>query len=521
MKLKKIGFLLLMCLFTLQIPTFVMAEQEAKNTKVDIYEYGGKKIELENSCFEKNGVVYVPLREMIEKEGGTITYNQPNIEIAIGSFSPYTIRMTLGQKTYFYNKHESFFDHSLPILDGTTYISIDDYNKIQCYFYNIEYETGLDGEIRVLMRCKERSYEQKFGNQNDYSFELNLLHQLPNDQNTIISPDSLKNVLAMTANGTGGETQQQILSVLHIKDLSAFNQMASNRPKGSYKTVQWTSSNSIWVNNQFWPEEEFFWNSNFSKIVKGSYQGSLENIDGPSDIQKLNTWISDNTNGGITNLVTDTKFELMLLNASSFSGQWLYPFYEKKTHPNPFTTQDGSMVITDFMEGKQVSGYYEEDGVQALSLSYGNGYRELPPYDMTFILTEKELNSEILNRIFKYQDELEVSVKIPKFEVENQTDYIQILKNIGIQDLFDSSKADLTPMVDKKGYYVDKIFQNAKIAIDEEGTLASAATALSGTRGILDKLPPEFVADHPFYYIIRNKETGDILFEGYYGFVNR
>jgi len=513
MKLKRLNIIFVACSFLLQVPVFASEAQLENNNNIGIYINGGKKLDYKNSCYIKNGVVYLPLRDMVEKEDGLIEYHKPNVVVTLGSS---IIEMTPNKKNFTYNGMEKSFDYLPEIVNSAIYISISDINIIDHNFYKIENEIGLDGEYRVLMRRNERSVEQKARAEKDYSFDLELLKQFRKDQNSVVSPISLKVALAMAANGTGGETQRQILNALNIKDLNAFNETVKNTVEKPYKSAQWISANSIWVNKQFLPKGEISWNNGFVNIVKENYDGISDSVKDSSDINKLNTWISDHTNGLITDSMKKSDFELMLMNVSYFKGSWLNPFYESETKPNRFFNKDGSQTITDFMSNTATNSYYEENGLKSLTLSYGDYGYEKTPYDMTFVMTEKELNSETLNRIFKYQDRSEVSVKLPIFKVENEEDCIKILKKLGINDLFNSSKADLTPMINELGYCVNKVVQNAIISIDEKGTEAAAMSSISVTRGILDKVPLEFIADHPFYYFIRNNHTGDILFEGYY-----
>ena len=132
---------------------------------------------------------------------------------------------------------------------------------------------------------------------------------------------------------------------------------------------------------------------------------------------------------------------------------------------------------------------------------------------MVFVLTDKELDSDTLNRIFNNGRNADVDVKLPKFYIENKFDAVDMLKNMGVTDIFNPQTADFSPMLEGAGYYVGNILQNTVLGIDEKGTVASSASEVVVYRSI-DERNLEFVADRPFYYFIRNSETGDILFEG-------
>ena len=133
---------------------------------------------------------------------------------------------------------------------------------------------------------------------------------------------------------------------------------------------------------------------------------------------------------------------------------------------------------------------------------------------MVFVLADKELNNDILNRIFNRGEDAEVIVQIPKFYIENEVEASDMLKIMGITDMFNPETADFSPMIEEQEYYVGNVIQNAVIGVDEKGTEASASSKITLYMGGDTKPQLEFVADRPFYYFIRNSETGDILFEG-------
>lgn len=512
MKFKKLGVILAACSLLLQVPVFAGEINEEIYSNISVCVNGGLKIEYKNPCFMKNGVVYAPLRETIEIYGGTIEYKRPSIII---NFSCQVIEMNPTKKEFTINGLEESFEHMPEIVNGVTYMSIEDINRLDNNFYEIENQIGEDGEYRFLMRKEERSEHPKTSIDRDYSFDLKLLKEFSKNDNSVVSPISLKVVLAMTANGTTGETQKQILDVLNIKDLNAFNETVKNTVEKQYNSAKWTTSNSIWVNEELLTDG-VTWNDGFKNIVKENYNGISDSIKGSSEIDKMNNWISDNTEGLITDAVKETNFELMLMNTSYFKGAWMNAFNERFTEKGIFYNKDGSETYAYFMGRTESNYFYEEEGLKALTMEYGDCCYENTPYDMTFIMTDKEIDSETLNRIFKYQDKMEVNVKLPKFKIENGEDCIQMLKNMGIEDLFDASKADLTPMINEGGYYINEVVQNAVISIDEKGTEAAVMSSDSATRGIHEEIPPEFIADHPFYFFLRNKQTGDILFEGYF-----
>jgi serine protease inhibitor len=52
------------------------------------------------------------------------------------------------------------------------------------------------------------------------------------------------------------------------------------------------------------------------------------------------------------------------------------------------------------------------------------------------------------------------------------------------------------------------------VDVNEEGTEAAAATAVTMMLTAVREGPPVFRADHPFVFLIREKASGSILFMG-------
>ena len=65
-----------------------------------------------------------------------------------------------------------------------------------------------------------------------------------------------------------------------------------------------------------------------------------------------------------------------------------------------------------------------------------------------------------------------------------------------------------------KGSPFDGAIHKAKIDIDEEGSVAAAATGMTITKGFIR--PDEFHCDHPFIFMINDRVTHEVLIAGVY-----
>jgi serpin B len=128
---------------------------------------------------------------------------------------------------------------------------------------------------------------------------------------------------------------------------------------------------------------------------------------------------------------------------------------------------------------------------------------------------ESKLNTETLEEWTSNLNQQQVKVLFPKFTTTQNIDLKKILKALGMVDAF-TENADFTGMEPKNELYITDALHKAFIDVDELGTEAAAATAASvGVTSIRPpKVVPEFRADHPFFFLIKDNQTESILFMG-------
>ena len=129
-------------------------------------------------------------------------------------------------------------------------------------------------------------------------------------------------------------------------------------------------------------------------------------------------------------------------------------------------------------------------------------------------LEELEIGEEILNLINDNILHKEVIVDLPKFKLEQTWKNLKaILKLIGITTLFNGGLEGIAdgPLV------VSDVIQKALIEVDENGSEAAAASAISMSFRSMPMDPIHFNADHPFIFSLRDTQTGLLLFLGRVG----
>jgi serpin B len=107
----------------------------------------------------------------------------------------------------------------------------------------------------------------------------------------------------------------------------------------------------------------------------------------------------------------------------------------------------------------------------------------------------------------------EVDLEIPRWKtISDEMNLGDHLRSLGMQLAF-SDAADFSAMTTQEKLHISLVIQKAFVQVTEEGTEAAAATAVI-MMGVSATMTPQFHADHPFLYFIRDPETGLVLFMG-------
>ncbi|XP_012500730.1 PREDICTED: serpin B11 isoform X3 [Propithecus coquereli] len=212
---------------------------------------------------------------------------------------------------------------------------------------------------------------------------------------------------------------------------------------------------------------------------------------------------------------------MVLVNAIYFKGQWQNKFQERETVKTPFQLSEGKSVIVEMMyqTGTFKLAFIKEPKMQVLELPYVNKKLNmiilLPEGTTNLEQVEKQLNV----RTFRWWTsssnmiEREVEVHLPRFKLEIKYELNSLLKSLGMTDIFDQVKADLSGMSPAKGLYLSKVIHKSHLDVSEEGTEAAAA---AGDSIAVKRLPirAQFMANRPFLFFIRHGHSNVILFCG-------
>ncbi|NWI56773.1 ILEU inhibitor, partial [Calyptomena viridis] len=177
-----------------------------------------------------------------------------------------------------------------------------------------------------------------------------------------------------------------------------------------------------------------------------------------------------------------------------------------------------------YQKNKFNFGYIPEEKIRVLDLPYDGTELSmiiLLPDDIEDDSTglhklEKQLTLEKLQE-WTCPEHLyftDVHVHLPKFKLEESYHLKAELAAMGLLDVFDSGKADLSGMSGARDLSLSEVVHKAFVEVNEEGTEAAAATA--GIAMLCMVMEEHFNADHPFLFFIRHNPTQTILFFGRY-----
>lgn len=163
--------------------------------------------------------------------------------------------------------------------------------------------------------------------------------------------------------------------------------------------------------------------------------------------------------------------------------------------------------------------YIPELKSDAIELAYGLDGR----FSMLIILPRKSVRltgvidnvrSIGLNKLFQYlklsEEDPEMELFIPRFTLSSEYKLKEILRTMGLVDIFDPQAVNLS-RISQHPVYISEFVQKSVIKVDEAGTTAASANALTVS---FQSIPSSFQANKPFAFLIVERTTKSILFCG-------
>ena len=358
---------------------------------------------------------------------------------------------------------------------------------------------------------------------NAMGFELWRALELP--ANATISPASISLALSMLLAGARGETAEELASALHLSTGEAVHHCWAG-VLTHWEEVGALEGLEFEVANRLFAEQNTAFVRDYFDLTGSLYRSSVRPMDfrgaAEASRQEINAWIEDVTRDRIQDLLppgsVDAQSDLFLVNAIYLLANWQQQFDERRTRRESFRRADGTTTSVQMMNQTARFPYAEIGGVQLMELTYEGEALSmvvvLPARPDGLTEIEQELDAATLERWLNQLQRTEVDLGMPRFTIDGDTiSLVEAFESLGVRRLF--GDADLSGIVEES-VFVNSIYHKAFVEVDEEGTEAAAATAVGVSRG-MPAPNPEFRADRPFLFMIRDRTTEMVLFLGRVG----
>jgi serine protease inhibitor len=345
--------------------------------------------------------------------------------------------------------------------------------------------------------------------------------------NLVFSPASIGFALGMVYGGAAGDTKADMARTMHLTDVHpdavhpGFSGLIA-------RASEYGDGAKLRIANRIWAAEGMGLADRFLALTRDEYGAEAENANfGDAEVvrQRINGWVAEMTNDRIQDLLPPGSIGgatvMVLANAIWFKGTWTHQFNPKDTEDRAFRLLDGKQVYVPIMGHRAPARLAQLDGVRLLELDYADS-------DLAMVvalgdtpggladLEAKLTPANLATWLDALEDLPEVDVWLPRFQATKRAPLKELLMQVGLERLF-TPAADLSPMLEsgRRGLYATDAFHKAFVAVNEEGAEAAAATAIViGESATIGPKIPEFRADRPFLWMIRDKQTGLILFLG-------
>ncbi|XP_038600569.1 serpin I2 [Tachyglossus aculeatus] len=360
-------------------------------------------------------------------------------------------------------------------------------------------------------------------------FAVDLYHALRSshkEENIFYSPLGASMILGMVELGAKGKLKSQIRQMLKLQGnateedffmLKSFFSVISEQNK----EFTFHLANALYLQEGFSVKEQYL-HSN-----KEIFQGAVKLVnfqDSKACTKAINTWIESKTDGKMKNMFSTEEFgpltRLLLVNAIYFKGDWKQKFKIEATQLMGFTKRDGSTVKIPMMNLllRTKFGHFSESNVsyQVLELPYKGdefGLILILPEEGTDIEeVEKLITPELVKEWLTKIQEEEVEIRLPRFKIEQKLDFKEVFHSLKVTEMF-SGGCDLSGITESGDLHVSKVAQKIFFEVNEDGSEVAASSGMQ-VPVIMSLARNQFVANHPFMFIMKNNPTESILFMG-------
>ena len=376
----------------------------------------------------------------------------------------------------------------------------------------------LSGCLFLINRQMDRIEEKEQVKSNNTDFNLKLLHEVNKDNkaNYLISPYSIEIALSMVKDGSTGATHKEIDALIPNRSIRLIE--VENRI---------SVANALFIRNLYAKNIK----KTFISDIKKKYDSEIifDDLETP---EVINNWVSDKTNHMIDKILNNINpnFIMGIVNALAIDVEWDNQFECNMTTKEAFTSLNGKVDVEGMHATLSDVEYIKNNDVTGIILPYKT-YKDNKGEDVNLefiaLLPKDDLNeyideltfeklSDAINSKKVLQKNEEVRLMLPRFEYDYEIDdFISVLESLGIKKAF-SDKAEFKNITEIDSYIKEAVHKT-HISLNEKGTKAAAVTyfgLFEKSAAPIKKEYIDIIFNEPFMYIIRDKDSNEMLFVG-------
>lgn len=352
--------------------------------------------------------------------------------------------------------------------------------------------------------------------------------------NLFCSPYCISSALVLPYAGSAGPTRAQFHTVLRYltQEDSLF---ATFSWLNQHFTTPWYSGPNetrLYIANSLWIQRDFKILPKFMDIATKYFKSTLKLADflrnPESSRQNINSWVKERTQGRIDQLLQpgeiNSSTRLVVVSSIFMKAVWEHAFDPNLTTADSFFVNKTQTASVPMMTTTANFPYYQNNTFTILEMPYRGGEAGQTQFSLLVFLpkdtyglssVENHILDISLENLLKSLRMERVIVSFPKFKFSSEFELNNTLQQMGMIEAF-SENADFSGIDGERDLSLNHVIHKAYLSVDEKGTEAVAATAV--TMEHRSVVHPEsttvFRADHPFMFMIIDKSINAILFTG-------
>lgn len=340
----------------------------------------------------------------------------------------------------------------------------------------------------------------------------------PAGENLVFSPVSIAHTLLMARAAADVPTGSAIDDLFDLPEGQAAHEAWNTIDQMIISDADASEETTLEIADRIWPAIDVRPSQQWLDLLASHHGATVQTLDFSGDPESsrdvINSWISEQTESLIPELVPEGMISeqtlVMLTDAIYFGASWTIAFSEEFNVWDEFMILDGTSIETEYMHKVQIDDRAAlGEGYVAAEIAYaGEAFNMvvIVPAQGQFADLRDRLDQSLIDEIDALLAPRTYELFLPKWETTTDLDLGAWLADSGISP-------GSYPGIDPKAF-ISEAVHAADITVDETGTVAAAATAISIDGGAPSEPEITIKVDRPFYYLIRHQPTGIVVFAG-------